>query len=112
MWRLIHPAIAQQHQTIFQAGRPNKFGNFWKDSVYYDANSKMVYRNTNNQYVQFNNYDIPFSQQIQSDFAEGRVAYRRRGRPIPESTSNTNASNISDLIFISNSLSNPFEWRI
>jgi hypothetical protein len=95
-------------QNYIPAGRQGKFGNLWRDSVYYNSNSRMVYRNTNNQYQNSNSFDIPFSNQVQPDFAEGRVAYRRRGRPIAESTSNPNASNIADLIFTSNSLSSPF----
>jgi len=90
------------------AGRNNKLGNFSKDRVYYNSSSRMVYRNTNNQYQNSGLFDIPFSNQVSSDFAEGRVAYRRRGRPIPESTNNTNASNISDLFFTSNLLQTPF----
>jgi hypothetical protein len=95
-------------QNYILAGRHNKLGNFWRDCGYFNWASMGVYRNTNNRYTQHTDYDIPFSEQIRSDFAEGRVAYRRRGRPIPESGSNTDASNISDLFFISNSLSKPF----
>jgi hypothetical protein len=96
-------------QRYMPAGRPSRFGNLWRDSVYFNSNSQMVYRNTSNQYQNSGNFDIPFGDQVDSNFAEGRVAYRRRGRPIPESTSNTNASNISDLIFTHNSLSRPFD---